>query len=194
MFKFLDPLRYLIYKQEAKKVLLTPQEKQFVQLDKARRILLLFKSDETEQNNYIKRFIEKMTAKNIKVISYCYVDKKQAVSASLKDFHIIDNSTCSILGRPSNQVLELAKEHPVDVVIDLCEELCLPLRYILLHSTSAMKVGKQIVEDNVLDLMISPQQIQQQTNDEQEELPIQNESFLLEQIEKYLTMIGTKEA
>jgi hypothetical protein len=154
-------------------------------------ILLLFESDFQEKNDSVRALIKWCVAEGKKVVACCFVDKKNAESASLDNYVVLDRSKVDWLQKPLN-VKERVKSK-FDVVIDLTDNDVIPLKYVLIWANSDFRCGKNRGEKNnlyydfVIEMPKSP--IDPKTN--RVRLDYDFEKELSSQIVKYLKMINS---
>ena len=151
-------------------------------------ILVLFESDLQEKNAEARAFVKRFQAEGKKVVACCYVDKKKAETATLDHWVVFDRSQVSWLKRPNEEFTQPVKVQ-FDVVIDLTETDCLPLKYVLLQAKSDFRCGRSCGDNGLYDFVIEmpPHPVDAKTG-----MPRTDYSFvnkLGEQIVRYLKMI-----
>lgn len=156
--------------------------------DSIRTILVLFESDLQEKNAEARAFIKTLQAEGKKVVACCYVDKKKADTATLEHWVVVDRSQVNWLKCPKEEFMQPVKAK-FDVVIDLTETDCLPLKYVLLQAKSDFRCGKSCGDNSLYDFVIEmpPHPVDAKTG-----MPRTDYNFigkLGEQIVRYLKMI-----
>ena len=156
--------------------------------DNIRTILVLFESDHQEKNQEARNLIKKLQAEGKKVVACCYVDKKKAETATLDHWVVFDRSQVNWLKRVKEEFMQPLKVQ-FDVVIDLTEIDCLPLKYVLLQAKSDFRCGKSCGDNSLYDFVIEmpPHPVDAKTG-----MPRMDYDFvgkLGEQIVRYLKMI-----
>lgn len=161
-------LKQYIFKSRAKKHLAQDtRKKKFVNYDKAKSVVLLFESDERENNPFVKRIIEQLKGEGKKVSAWGFVNKKIIESAVLSDYKILNKKSCDWTEQPTESFIREVSENNYDLLIDLTKNDILPLKYILLYSNAACKAGINKYQENLFDftLNITPQEEQKQMED-----------------------------
>ncbi len=156
--------------------------------DNIRTILVLFESDHQEKNQEARNLIKKLQAEGKKVVACCYVDKKKAETATLDTYVVLDRSQVNWLKRPKEEFMQPLKAQ-FDVVMDMTETDCLPLKYVLLQAKSDFRCGKSCGDNSLYDFVIEmpPHPLDAKTG-----MPRMDYDFigkLGEQIIRYLKMI-----
>ena len=100
------------------------------------------------------------------------------MSLVLPQSRIMGRRDLNLLGSPKEEVVKDLQKRHYDLLIDLTQRPCLPLRYISLYARTEFRAGLNMAgARNDLLINTAPQETPQ---------------FLFEQIEKYLKMIQTK--
>lgn len=161
-------LKQYIFKSRAKKHLAQDtRKKKFVNYDKAKSVVLLFESDERENNPFVKRIIEQLKGEGKKISAWGFVNKKIIESAVLSDYKILNKKSCDWTEQPTESFIREISENNYDLLIDLTKNEILPLKYILLYSNASCKAGINKYQENLFDftLNITPQEEQKQMED-----------------------------
>lgn len=155
-------------------------------------ILLLFESDYPEKNSQIKNFIKQVKEDNKNIVSCCFVNKKKSDSATLDDYIVIDKSNVNIFGKPDmNHIGSIFNFH-YDVIIDITENIVIPLAYILALVDYNFSCGVKKDNFNYYDFVLDLTS-QQKINSAQNNVIEGDFSItILEQIIKYLKMVKSK--
>lgn len=156
--------------------------------DNIRTILVLFESELQEKNQGARNFIKLLQNEGKKVVACCFVDKKRAESATLDSYIVLDNGQVNWLKRPKEEFIQPLKVQ-FDVVMDMTESDCLPLKYILLQSKSDFRCGNNKTDKMLYDFVI---EMPEHPVDSKTGLPRMDYDFigkLGEQIIRYLKMI-----
>ena len=153
-----------------------------------RTILVLFESDLQEKNTEVRAFVKALQNEGKKVVACCYVDKKKAETATLDHWVVFDRTQVNWLKRTKEEFMQPLKAQ-FDVVMDLTETDCLPLKYVLLQAKSDFRCGKSCGDNSLYDFVIEmpPHPIDAKTG-----MPRMDYNFvgkLGEQIVRYLKMI-----
>ena len=126
----------------------------FYNYQEIKTILLLFKSDLSEENNFIKSIIKKIEADGKKVSACGFLDKKETQSLLFPEYIILTKADVSFLGKPKNKIIENLLDKQYDVVIDLSLESIIPLSYLLIEAKSLFRVGRKRKEQGLIDFSI----------------------------------------
>ena len=110
-------------------------------------VLLLFESELQEKNQDARNFIKTLQTEGKRVVACCYVNKKKAETATLENYIVLDRSRINWLERPKDEFVGQLKTN-FDVIIDLTENDCLPLTYVLNMAKSDFRCGKDRGEVN----------------------------------------------
>ena len=115
--------------------------------DNIHTVLVLFESELQEKNQDARNFIKTLQAEGKRVVACCYVNKKKAETATLENYIVLDRSRINWLERPKDEFVGQLKNN-FDAIIDLTEDRCLPLMYILNMAKSDFRCGKDRGEGN----------------------------------------------
>lgn len=153
-----------------------------------RTILLLFESDLQEKNAEVRAFVKTLQSEGKKVVVCSYVDKKKAETATLDHWVVFDRSQVNWLKCPKEDFVQPLKIQ-FDMVMDMTETDCLPLKYVLLQAKSDFRCGKSCGDNSLYDFVIEmpPHPIDTKTG-----MPRTDYNFigkLGEQIVRYLKII-----
>ena len=166
----------------------TSRASHYLSWDNIHTVLVLFESDLQEKNQEARDFIKLLQTEGKKVVACCYVDKKKAESATLDHWVVFDRSQVNWLKRTKEEFMQPLKAQ-FDVVMDLTETDCLPLKYVLLQAKSDFRCGKSCGDNSLYDFVIEmpPHPIDAKTG-----MPRMDYNFvgkLGEEIVRYLKMI-----
>ena len=182
----LKRIREYFLEREAKRC---TRKSTFRSWDDIRSVLLLFESDYQEKNNDARSFIKMLQNEGKRVVVCCYVNKKEAETATLDNYIVLDRKKTNWLGRPHDAMVGECLKEKFDVVMDMTETNCLPLKYVLLQAKSDFRCGKSCGDNSLYDFVIEmpPHPVDAKTG-----MPRTDYSFvdrLGEQIVRYLKMI-----
>ena len=141
-------------------------------------ILILFESELQERHTCIKQLIKELQNEGKEVTAWGYVDKKQVVTAIIRDFRVLDRQSYGLFHRPKKALVEeLQKMH---LLIDLnTNSNLLELRYLTIYADADLKTGLAGYEEPYIhDMLISLNKQSPET------------TLLFDQILRYLKMIG----
>lgn len=153
----------------------------FPRWENVRTIVLLYESDYTEKNPVVRRLADCITKQETdkSVILLGYADKKDVLAANLPQSRILGHKDFTIFGTLKADVREDLMRHPYDLLIDLTQEDCLPLRYMAMYLNADFKTGRHIRE-GIHDFMLdTPAQ--------------ESQEFLCDQIIYYLKLIKSND-
>ena len=192
MFKKLNDF---LFKRRTKKYLeLNPREKRFVTYDKAKSVLILFESEFSEKNLYIRRMINNLQLDGKKVSAWGYIDKKEVMTSILPDFRILHHKQTDFFQSPQESYINELENQEFDIMIDLSLRPLLPLQYIAVYAKALFKVGIHKTEFPIYDFVLDVES--QTTPNEETENPeltdnLIDEIYLYDQIIFYLKSIQT---
>ena len=150
----------------------------FPKYENVRSVLLLYESEMSEKNTTVKSIRDYLLAQDKDVVLWGFCDKKEILSLVLPQSRIMGRRDLNLLGSPKEEVVKDLQKRHYDLLIDLTQRPCLPLRYISLYARTEFRAGLNMAgARNDLLINTAPQETPQ---------------FLFEQIEKYLKMIQTK--
>ena len=123
----------------------------------SRNILILFESELQERHTQIKQLIKELQKEGKEVTAWGYVDKKQAVTAVLRDFRVLDKQSFGLFHRPKKALIEELDKMHFDLLIDLnTNPELLELRYLTLLANADLKTGLACYKEPYIhDMMIS---------------------------------------
>ncbi|MCM1034740.1 MAG: hypothetical protein NC038_06045 [Paludibacter sp.] len=144
-----------------------------------KRILLLFESDNTEQNPQIAQIIRQLQAEGKQVTAWGYAEKKQITTSPDDAFRLLGKQDIGLFGRPRKELIRILQSSSYDLLIDLSLQDTLPTAWLALAANATFKTGRvQSEEPYVYHFMI-------QTNEQTDQ------QYLCKQILFYLRSIKT---
>ena len=149
----------------------------FPKFDDVRSVLVLYESDLSEKNTVVKKLRDELILENKDVVLWGYCNKKEIDSLILPQSRILGRSDINILGAPRRDVIDDLLKRPYDLLIDLTQQPCLPLRYIAMYARADFKAGL-VNNSGLYDFLIDTK-------------PQETPEFLFQQIVKYLKMINS---
>lgn len=130
--------------------------KEVCNLDDAKSIGILYDATSEQQIKQIKPFIDyffelKKDVKalgyvNAKKLSYCHVPKLQYDFFYQKDLNWYY--------KPQNYIIDNFVKREYDILINLCDSSCIPIKYLVAISIAHFKIGKHEEGYEIYDLMI----------------------------------------
>ena len=156
------------------------RESKFHTFQDVHSILILFESEFHERHVQIKQLIKELQNEGKEVTAWGYVDKKQAVTAVIRDFRVLDRQSYNLFHQPKKALVEELQKMHFDLLIDLnTNPQLLELRYLTIYADADLKTGLAGYEEPYIhDMLISL------NNDNPDT------TLLFDQILKYLKMIG----
>jgi hypothetical protein len=160
------------------------RQKAFLNFDEVKTIGIVFEATEQEQFEIIKKYVIALKQKGKRVHGIGFYDNKiipDNVYYSKTDFDLFNSKEINSLGEPVNPYIKTFISEVRDVLIDINFNQKFVLRHIVAQSYAKCKIGLNFPENNsVHDILISIDK----------ELGIEK---YLEQVEKYLNMIVSKQ-
>jgi len=150
----------------------------FTNFEDVRSVLVLYESDLSEKNTIVKQLRDELILENKDVVLWGYCNKKEIDSLILPQSRILGRQDINILGAPRRDVIEDLQKRPYDLLIDLTQQPCLPLRYIAMYARADFKAGL-MNNTGLYDFLIDTP-------------PQATPEFLFQQIVKYLKIINAK--
>lgn len=133
------------------------RKKEICNLDSAKSIGILYDATNEEQINQIQPFVSyffnlKKDVKalgyvNAKKLLYCHTPKLQYDFFYLKDLNWYK--------KPQNYIIDNFIKKEYDILINLCDSSCIPIKYLVASSVARFKIGKHENGYEIYDLMIS---------------------------------------
>lgn len=149
----------------------------FPKYEDVRSILILFESDLLERNGVVKSIRDELLTQDKDIVLWGYCDKKDVTTPILPQSRIIGRRDFNILGAPKKELIADLQKRPYDLLMDLSQQPCLPIRYLNMYARATFRAGLNISTDNDLCIDMPPQE---------------SPHALYTQIVKYLKMIRTK--
>ncbi len=177
--EIIQKIKSFLAARQIKRVVAQARLTHFPDFEQVKNILILFQSDENEENKLIRNMVASLKEMGKKTVAWGYVDKKEIKTPIMPDFRLFANKDISFFGVPS---LELKNEFLVgkyDITILLTTSDIVPLDYFFALSKSPFKASKTKTVKGISDFMIELD-------------PKQDEQFLFDQILFYLQSIQAK--
>lgn len=132
---------------------------QICNLAQARSIAVIYRSEDEAVHRIVKNYIKYLKEEEgiRKLMAYSYFDGKDEPSylQSILEFDYFTRKDINWHGKPNPSVISNFVNEPYDILIDLTEEPCLPLRYVLVESKAKFKVGQHnAANEPFFDLLI----------------------------------------
>lgn len=147
----LQKLRQYIYTYSVRHS--EPREAAFLPYQDLRKVIILYESDYLERNTLIRQLSTALQDEGKTVCLWGYVDKKEISSLILPVGRVLGARDINIFQRPAEKHLHDLQAESFDLLIDLTQSDCLPLRYLALYCPATFKTGARRA-DGVLDFMV----------------------------------------
>ena len=131
--------------------------KEICNLDVAKSVGILYEATTEEQINQVKPFVDYFSnlKKNVKALgfvnakelSYCHIPKLQYDFFYQKDLNWYY--------KPNNYIIENFIKKEYDILINLCDSSCIPIKYLVASSVAHFKIGQHESGYEIYDLMIA---------------------------------------
>lgn len=185
-------------------------------LEKAKKIGILFNATHTVSFEIIKEFIKTLEQRKLKVDALGYVNSKKLIDHYLyrKGFDFFTKNSLNWYYRPVYDGVDKFIKQEYDILFYLGLEESFPLEYIVALSKAKFKVGRYFKPESFLDLMIDMEKenevmrnLQMEVNKSktpgQKKKEFESEinkkveiemqlSFLIQQLMHYLSILKTK--
>ena len=133
------------------------RKKEVCNLESSKSIGILYEATTEEQIKQIQPFVSyffdlKKDVKalgyvNAKKLSYCHTPKLQYDFFYLKDLNWYK--------KPQNYIIDNFIKKEYDILINLCDSSCIPVKYLVASSIARFKIGQHESGFEIYDLMIS---------------------------------------
>ena len=149
----LERLRESAFRRAQRKA--APHQAVFPSYANIKKVFLIFESDMLERNSQVKQLVRELQADGKNVTAWGFVDKKDVVSAILRDYRVLGTQDVNFLGKPKEHELkDLELEH-FDLLISLNVNNIMPLRYLNLYANADFRVGMVTQEPYESDFMVA---------------------------------------
>jgi len=181
---------YVLRKRIQKQLKNTIRNKQFVNYDKAKTILLLFESNYSEKNPETKRIIQSLVADGKKVTAWGFVDKKQIISPAYPEYRVLHPKDLVLFKKPNETLLQELLRTEYDLLIDISTKRFIALDYIVLYANAKCKAGMNKNKLNLYDFAVDIDTYLEEKEIQVDDLDY---AFLFNQIIFYLKSIQTND-
>lgn len=132
-----------IASRQVKKIAQRPRQKQFVKLQEAKNVGLVFDAGDQENFELIKKFIQQIKeyCKGIHTVGYIDAKVMPSLAYIKTDIDLFNRSELKKLYQPQSPYIKTFIEAERDILIDANIGDKLPLRYIAAASKAKCKVG-----------------------------------------------------
>ena len=135
---------------------LNQRVKSVCNIDEAKSIGILYDATSEENINKIKPFVsyffelrkdvKALGYVNDKKLSYCHTPKLQYDFFYQKDLNWFY--------KPQNYIIDNFVKRDYDILINLCDSSCIPIKYLVAKSIASFKIGMYVENFDIYDLMI----------------------------------------
>ena len=160
----------------------------FPHWEKPLKVLVIYESDELERNDAIKSIRQDLLKRQMDVVMWGYVPKKEVASLILPQSRILGLQDYNFLGKPREDLIHDLKAVHYDIMIDLTTHTLPPLRYIAMYADADFKVGLNLGE-GIHDMLIA---LPDFTPEQGEEIRIEA-TWLYEQMMNFLLKIKSRD-
>ena len=168
-------------RKELKIALRIPRRVSYPNMDDVKSILVLFKSEENERNDALKKIVAEMRLKGQKAYLWGYLPSRKEPDTPIRpEYRLFGQNELNHIGLPKKTLIEELRLISYDIVISLDIEESMVLDYLMLNARSRFRAGRKRETKGLSDLMI-------EVSDED------TSEYLMEQILKYLNSIQAKE-
>ena len=125
--------------------------------EKVKTVLLLFDSDDSQQNLPIKQLVKELSAEGKRVTAWGYTNQKDIIPTTLPNFFVFGKNQVNFWGKPHQfDVMDHFIDKHYDILLDLTLDNSLPMRYLSLLAPVDFRAGRQTdTEPYPNDLMIA---------------------------------------
>ncbi|MDD4489375.1 MAG: hypothetical protein PHD30_02590 [Paludibacter sp.] len=183
-------IEYVFRKRVKKHSKSDTRNKQFVNYEKAKNILLLFESNYSEKNPETKRIIQSLNTDGKKVTAWGYVDKKNIISAAYPEYRILHKKDLGLFQKPHDKLIQELQCNEFDLLINISTRRIVPLDYITLNANAKCKTGMKIGTINLYDFAMD---LESHLRDKEIQVDDLEYSFLFNQILFYLKSVHTND-
>lgn len=131
-------------------------------LAQATSIAVIYRAEDEKMHQVVKNYLKYLKEEEgiRRLMAFSYFDGKDtpAYLQSILEYDYFTRKDLNWHGKPSGSSVDKFINEPYDILIDLTEEPCLPLRYVLVESKAKFKVGQHNPKNEpYFDLLIDTQ-------------------------------------
>ncbi|MCQ2342660.1 MAG: hypothetical protein MJZ75_04110 [Paludibacteraceae bacterium] len=117
-------------------------------------VLVLYESDYLERNTELKQVAKQWReqGKQVTIMGWCA--KKEISSPILPDSCVFGTRHINLLHAPKDTMAAELTKHPCELLIDLSDAECLPLRYAAMTAAADLKIGLH-EQEGLYDMVVS---------------------------------------
>ncbi len=167
------------FKRELKS---NPRQREVHNLHTAQSIGILYDATERQDMIKVSEFVNALfkTKKDIKALGFVNLKELTHHHVPMLQFDFFFLKDLNWYYKPQNYIIKNFVEKDYDILINLCNSDCIPIKYLAGSSQAKFKVGKYEEEIDLYDMMID---VKENTL-----------SALIMEIHHYLTVINQKDA
>ena len=167
------------FKRELK---FNPRQREVHNLHTAQSIGILYDATESEDMMKVSEFVNTLfkTKKDVKALGFVNLKELTHHHMPMLQFDFFFLKDLNWYYKPQNYIIKNFVEKDYDILINLCDSTCIPIKYLAGSSQAKFKVGKYEENIDLYDMMID---VKENTL-----------SALIKEIHHYLTVINQKDA
>ena len=167
------------FKRELKS---NPRQREVHNLHTAQSIGILYDATEKEDMLKVSEFVNTLfqTKKDVKALGFVNLKELTHHHMPMLQFDFFFLKDLNWYYKPQNYIIKNFVEKDYDILINLCDSACIPIKYLAGKSQAKFKVGKYEEDIDLYDMMID---VKENTL-----------SALIKEIHHYLTVINQKDA
>ena len=159
-----------------------PRQREVHNLHTAQSIGILYDATEKEEMMKVSKFVNTLfiTKKHVKALGFVNLKELTHHHMPMLQFDFFFLKDLNWYYKPQNYIIKNFVEKDYDILINLCDSSCIPIKYLAGSSQAKFKVGKYEEDIDLYDMMID---VKENTL-----------SALIKEIHHYLTVINQKNA
>ena len=159
-----------------------PRQREVHNLHTAQSIGILYDATEREDMLKVSEFVNVLfqTKKDVKALGFVNLKELTHHHMPMLQFDFFFLKDLNWFYKPENYIIKNFVEKDYDILINLCDSTCIPIKYLAGSSQAKFKVGKYEEHIDLYDMMID---VKENTL-----------SALIKEIHHYLTVINQKNA
>ena len=159
-----------------------PRKREVHNLHTAQSIGILYDATKTEDMLKVSEFVNSLfqTKKDVKALGFVNLKELTHHHMPMLQFDFFFLKDLNWYYKPQNYIIKNFVEKDYDILINLCDSSCIPIKYLAGISQAKFKVGKYDKDIDLFDMMID---VKENTL-----------SALIKEIQYYLTVINQKDA
>ncbi len=131
--------------------------KEVCNLDSAKSIGILYEATTESQLELIKPFVDYFfnLKKDVKALGYVNSRELSFLHTPKLQYDFFYQKDLNWYYRPQNYIIDNFVKKDYDILINLCDNNCLPIKYLVASSIARFKIGIDEEDNQIYDLMIS---------------------------------------